>query len=271
MEILPAVDRGLASSNGSTDIPPASVSEVSGVSAAPMSTDASSSSELHIRQISLHGKCARHLRIVCLSDTHSMHRTLPTSLIPQGDLLLHCGDFTKKGTRREVADFSSFLGELPHPVKIVISGNHDVGPFCEFDPRLADTLLPGVVYLRNSLVEVEGLRIYGSPWESRGNPAVPADVDILMTHGPPSGILDAGRGCPYLRKDIVETRPRLHVFGHIHEASGFLMSGDGEEDVVSTTFVNAAMANDGMVSKMLDKPITVIDMLPALSDETKAA
>ena len=42
--------------------------------------------------------------------------------------------------------------------------------------------------------------------------------DILLTHGPPKGHLDqGGKGCPQLLREIWRVRPRLVVFGHIHE------------------------------------------------------
>lgn len=59
-----------------------------------------------------------------------------------------------------------------------------------------------------------------------GIPPVPEDTDILITHGPPETLHDAialegGRvGCPWLRKALERVRPRLHVFGHVHEGFG---------------------------------------------------
>lgn len=51
------------------------------------------------------------------------------------------------------------------------------------------------------------------------------DVDIVITHGPPHGILDrtddAKRaGCPELFAAVASSRPLIHCFGHIHEAWG---------------------------------------------------
>ncbi|KAJ6469432.1 Metallo-dependent phosphatase-like protein, partial [Mycena sanguinolenta] len=50
-------------------------------------------------------------------------------------------------------------------------------------------------------------------------------TDILLTHGPPYNLLDitktdARAGCPALAAHLATLRPRLHVFGHIHEARG---------------------------------------------------
>ncbi|PWY95550.1 hypothetical protein BO94DRAFT_552442 [Aspergillus sclerotioniger CBS 115572] len=51
-------------------------------------------------------------------------------------------------------------------------------------------------------------------------------VDIMVTHGPPYGILDqvvpghVSVGCEHLYRAVKRARPRLHVFGHIHEGHG---------------------------------------------------
>ena len=97
-------------------------------------------------------------------------------------------------------------------------------------------------YLQDQEVEVAGLRIYGSPWQPefcswafnlpRGEPCaqkwaeIPVGVDVLITHGPPWGTLDqldSGEhvGCEALQHEIfTRVRPKLHVFGHIHEGYG---------------------------------------------------
>ena len=64
-----------------------------------------------------------HLRFVCLSDTHSLHDEI--SVIPHGDVLIHAGDFTDTGDRKEVLAFDNFLSNQPHKYKVVIAGNHE--------------------------------------------------------------------------------------------------------------------------------------------------
>lgn len=54
--------------------------------------------------------------------------------------------------------------------------------------------------------------------ESRG-------VDVVMTHGPPMGVLDVVRsgehvGCEHLIRAMRRCKPQLHCFGHIHEGWG---------------------------------------------------
>lgn len=47
-------------------------------------------------------------------------------IIPYADILIHCGDFTMKGSESEVDSFIQFMAQLPHPHKIVVAGNHEV-------------------------------------------------------------------------------------------------------------------------------------------------
>jgi Icc-related predicted phosphoesterase len=51
---------------------------------------------------------------------------------------------------------------------------------------------------------------------------IPSNIDILVTHCPPKGILDDnGRwGCPILRELIEDAEPKMHLFGHCHETAG---------------------------------------------------
>lgn len=191
------------------------------------------------------------MRIVCVSDTHGGHRDL---VMPPGDLLIHAGDITRRGELETVRDFNDWLGSLNHLYhhKVVICGNHDFA-FQE-RPHAARSLITNAVYLEDGGVTVGGLTVYGSPWQpwfggwafnlERG-PAlaaawakIPDGTDVLITHGPPAGILDRTNrgelvGCRDLFDRVWEVRPRLHVFGHIHEAAG-------RADIDGTTFVNAS-------------------------------
>ena len=68
-------------------------------------------------------KQAGAIRFVCLSDTHSYHGM---HAVPDGDVFIHAGDWTRDGEQETIASFSSWLSNLPHKHKIVISGNHDL-------------------------------------------------------------------------------------------------------------------------------------------------
>lgn len=188
------------------------------------------------------------MRIVCLSDTHDQHDQLQ---VPDGDLLLHAGDATMSGTAAQIEAFDRWLATLPHRHKVVIAGNHDWG--FQRTPARARSLLRHATYLEDDETTVEGLRIWGSPWQpwfydwafnlQRGPEIaakwalIPTGIDVLITHGPPAGLLDRTSrgddvGCADLLAAVQRTKPRLHVFGHIHEGYG-TVERDG------TRFVNA--------------------------------
>lgn len=114
-----------------------------------------------------------HVRVVCISDTHGMTMSALENL-PRGDILIHAGDFTKRGGIHEVESFNKFLGSLNYPHKVVIAGNHDIGFHEQTARRLhhlnfvpeaeVKAALKDCIYLQDSEVEILGLRIYGSPW-----------------------------------------------------------------------------------------------------------
>lgn len=192
------------------------------------------------------------LKIVCLSDTHGLYRGLK---VPGGDILVHAGDFTRNGTLRELNRFNSFLGLLPHQYKIVVAGNHDF--CCEEQPEVSRRILTNCIYLQDREVIIEGIKFYGTPWQpwfndfafnlQRGREIrqkwdlIPGDTDVLITHGPPvrqgdRNIQGQQVGCTDLMKKIRTIRPRLHIFGHIHEDAGITSNRH-------TTFINASICN----------------------------
>lgn len=193
------------------------------------------------------------MKIICISDTHGKHKLFP---LPEGDMILHAGDFSKRGTEDQIKDFFSWFSSLDYRYKVFIAGNHDF--LAEQEPMKFHRMIPhNCIYLQDSGVEIEGIKIWGSPitpwfynWafnRHRGAEImpywkqIPPDTQILLTHGPPAGILDQtfrGEkvGCLDLKQRINTIRPRMHVFGHIHEAAGML-----EQD--GTLFVNASVLN----------------------------
>lgn len=208
------------------------------------------------------------MKIVCISDTHALHRAI-TSDVPDGDVLVHAGDITNVGSVLDIREFANWSKNLPHLDKIIIAGNHD---FC-FEKRDCQTLDAiryledaGWKYLKDSSASVidlstgKEIKFYGSPWQPwfhdwafnlpRGGEqlkrvwdAIPADTDVLITHGPPDRILDITAhdkqhvGCEVLSERIKELKNlKLHVFGHIHE-------GYGKEVVNGVTYVNASICD----------------------------
>lgn len=180
-------------------------------------------------------------RVIALSDTHHRHEHVT---VPDGDLLIHAGDWSHGG---EVWDTSAFLiwfAALPHANKALIAGNHDW--LTANHPTLFRELLakhaPDVTYLEDSSATIAGLKVWGSPvqprfldwaWNRDRGAAIrrhwdliPDDTDLLITHGPPMGYLDWSPydkehcGCVDLLEAIKRVRPRVSVFGHVHGSRG---------------------------------------------------
>jgi len=203
--------------------------------------------------------------LVVLSDTHGRH-TAMRHPVPDGDILVHCGDFCGHGKLREVADFANWFANFPHPHKLVTAGNHDRP--VEEDPDHCRALFAerGIELLLGESVTIEGFRFFGSPvtptffnwhfmrdrgaairaeWEK-----IPVGTDVVFTHGPPYGHGDLtspwqgnpprSAGCLELLERLRLVRPQLHLCGHIHEGYGVTCS----DEVPGTTFVNAAICNE---------------------------
>jgi Calcineurin-like phosphoesterase len=235
------------------------------------------------------------LRIVALSDTHELHNGL---VVPDGDVLVHAGDFTGRGTFPAIAKFAAWMKQQPHDHKVVIAGNHEPtfediydhasprymdgtrrfptrGPSEKTRPIVLQMLAEaGLTYLEDSSTTIAGLKFYGSPWTpsfnnwafnldrgSRGMLAVrakiPSDVEVLIAHGPPFGILDSTvdamhQGCVALERRVFHLPAiKACIFGHLHR------DGGQTRDIHGVKFVNAAICDDAY--KPIH-PIQVIDV-----------
>lgn len=182
--------------------------------------------------------------ILHISDTHGKHNQLGE--LPHADMIIHSGDFTLGGSEGEVMDFLNWFLDLPHRHKILVAGNHDD---CLYGANI-DGLDSNCHYLCNSDVTIEGLRIYGLPLfmndcisdeHERQIEAIPDDIDILVSHEPPLGILDLSGsthyGSPSLLTKVAAIKPCYHLFGHIHDARGRYKTGD-------TVFINSAVVDE---------------------------
>ncbi len=199
--------------------------------------------------------------IVVMSDTHGRHREVE---VPEGDLLIHAGDFTGSGSLRDIEEVDDWLAGLPHETKLLVAGNCD--RCCEHSPEKVRERLDHARYLQDEAVEIDGLTIWGSPWQPkflsmafnlpRGEAlaekwrAMPEETDVLVTHGPPYGILDRTSrgeqvGDRALLGRVTEVRPTVHVFGHVHESAGM-------ERREGTRFVNAACDRKGKTPAVLE-------------------
>jgi|688.fasta_scaffold25965_5 Icc-related predicted phosphoesterase len=208
------------------------------------------------------------MKLIFISDTHTRHNEIK---IPDGDILIHCGDVSSRGIEREIVEFLDWFGALPHQHKIMIPGNHDF--LFEIDPQTTQDIVSkrDIHLLNDSLVEIEGMKFWGSPvtpwfhnWafnRYRGSDIqshwnkIPEDIDVLITHGPPAyidnglSLVAAGEdvGCLDLYNTIKKrVKPKVHAFGHIHE--GYGTYDDGE-----TIFINCSILNRRYVPT--NKPI----------------
>lgn len=210
------------------------------------------------------------LKVVAISDTHGQHRQVT---VPEGDVLIHCGDFCKYGDTKEVKDFIEWLTEQPHKHMIIVAGNHDKP--AEKKPRMIRELFENehIAYLCNEEFWVDGVKFWGSPFtptflnwhfmRERGEQIaevwrqIPWDVDVLITHGPPYGHGSLAppyrtahpkeAGCLELLKRIKQIHvasgyknPRVHCFGHIHAGHGVTQS----DEFGGLSFVNASVCTE---------------------------
>jgi predicted phosphodiesterase len=223
------------------------------------------------------------MRITFISDTHNKHNVL-TNLLPGGDLLIHAGDFMSTGYNPTEAEgfFNWYDSINNYDTKVLIAGNHD--RIMQNDPSCANGVLTGyktIEYLEddgltlyfdgpNGEFPEDNIRIWGSPWQPyfrnwafnlhRGADIkekwdlIPQNTDILVTHGPPFSKLDwvprdaVNVGCEELMKRVSSVKPKIHVFGHIHEGAGYVFDG-------TTHYINASILNDRY--EFRNRPITI--------------
>ena len=213
------------------------------------------------------------MKLVFISDVHNKFNELT---IPECDILVDSGDYSFRGTEVEIINFYTWLSKQPAKYIVSVQGNHELG--WEKNPalsrRIAQDLCLNVHLLHDSSVTLEGIKFYGSPYQPeffdwaynlpRGPKLadkwklIPDDTDILVTHGPPYGILDAVKngkkiesvGCVDLR-DRVNKLPNLkyHSFGHLH------LNGGRKTVIGNTTFINAAVNNDSY--NVVNKPVEI--------------
>jgi len=215
-------------------------------------------------------------RITFISDTHTKHDKI-SGFLTGGDILVHAGDLTSRGYITEIENFTKWYDKINnYDTKVFICGNHDFG--FENDNEKVKGLLTGyktIEYLQDDLLMVGEdydtmVKIWGTPWQPEFNnwafnlprgkkikekwDMIPVDTDILITHGPPFGKLDyvpydsVSVGCEELMKRVQEIKPKIHVFGHIHEGYGYVFDGN-------THFINAAVLNGRY--EFRNKPITI--------------
>eukprot|EP00928_Gymnodinium_smaydae_P058525 TRINITY_DN41727_c0_g1_i1.p1 TRINITY_DN41727_c0_g1~~TRINITY_DN41727_c0_g1_i1.p1 ORF type:complete len:326 (-),score=17.80 TRINITY_DN41727_c0_g1_i1:284-1261(-) len=221
---------------------------------------------------------AGFIRFVAISDTHSQHDCLP--VLPEGDVLLHLGDFSNSGTLDECRSFCEYVRGQSFRHRLLVPGNHDLTCDREWykenwqhwhdtyqDPAEVAAMLESagvVVFDTAGSLEICGIRLFASPLQPRQPKTrtqmafgrtrgaelkvawagVPSGADIVATHTPPAGILDASVhngdksiGCEELKKAVFRSQPLVHIFGHVH-------AGYGVYKTKRTSFINASSARE---------------------------
>ena len=214
------------------------------------------------------------MKIWHISDTHTFHELLK---VPDGiDLVIFSGDCSNPrdpyNNEPEVRVFIDWFSALPIKHKVFVAGNHDTS--IERGLVTKDDFYD-IHYLENTTVEIEGLKIFGSPYTPRfGNwsfmkarnkldriwsRAIPNDTDIVVVHGPPKGVLDLSYdikgkleccGDKSLMNKIKVVKPKLMLFGHIHNNKDIVNTGTRMVYGLDTVFSNGSVVTDGKFGKL---------------------
>ena len=210
------------------------------------------------------------MRVAFISDTHQLHDALQ---VPPCELLVHAGDFSTVGYTKELDAFLKWFRAQPGRHKVLVAGNHDFNVERDVEAAREKIERLGITLLHDQTVTLGGLRIHGSPWTpqfgewafmlARGEPLIekwakiPKGLDLLVTHGPPHGLGDHTRrgtlaGCEDLRRRVIAVEPRVHAYGHIHEAFG-----EYSVEGCATRFLNVSSTPMPPISV---RPPVVIDL-----------
>lgn len=217
------------------------------------------------------------IKIWHISDTHGYHEQL---IIPSDvDWVIHSGDFSNfydvYKNEQEALTFLHWYGNLDIKIKILIAGNHDAYAHSVSKKFKEWCVHYNIIYLENSYITINNIKIFGSPntpqfgdWYFMKNRAkmdkhwanVDEDVDIFIVHGPPKNILDISEnfdktliscGCNALKNHILNRiKPKLCLFGHIHNFKDFINAGVLKLSNNDTIFSNGSVVTDAKFGKI---------------------
>lgn len=232
------------------------------------------------------------MKIVCISDTHSLHRKMLHNL-PEGDILIHAGDCTNVGEKYEVEQFVQWFQNIKgFDTKIFIAGNHDwafqrvnephhKGDYEWFHHLMNEENLSqsDVVYLQDSEFIIHDprfsrpIKFYGSPWQpyffnwafnlpvggkdlKEKWDMIPEDTDVLITHGPPYNTRDFVDQYGILRHcGCTLLRDRIFSSNIALSVHGHIHYAHGVELLNKTMVVNASTCTEGYTP--INKPIVI--------------
>ena len=216
------------------------------------------------------------MKIWHISDTHTFHELLQT---PEGiDMVIHSGDCSNPrdpyNNELEVRKFIDWFSSLDIKYKVYVAGNHDTSIEKKLVTK-ADFNEYGIVYLENESYEIEGIKIFGSPYTPLfGNwafmkarhkldrvwdKAIPDDSDIVVVHGPPKGVLDLSYdrrgklefcGDKSLMNKLKIVEPKFMMFGHIHNNEDIVNTGTRKIYGLDTIFSNGSVVTDRKFGKL---------------------
>lgn len=217
-------------------------------------------------------------KVCFISDTHNAHDKL---ILEPSDIIIHSGDATSMGYEHQIKNFIEWYSKQDAQYKIYIPGNHDVGLEEHYEERSEWFKDAGIILLNDESIILDdfsyhdfkdyNIKIHGCPitpnfgrWSfmrARGHQInehwkkIPKDTDILVTHGPPKFILDQVKnwnesienvGCEMLAYKVIDIKPKIHAFGHIHECYG-------TTDAYGVEFINASCMDESY--NLINSPI----------------
>lgn len=216
------------------------------------------------------------MKLVVTSDTHERHEYMT---VPEGDVFIHAGDGANNRApalnEKPLRECLAWIESLPFKHKIYVPGNHDTA----LEHRLIYAMeFPGIHFLVHEELVIDGIKFFGSPYTpSFGTgwsynkarhklhdvwSTIPDDTRVLITHGPPKGILDLTKnydgsyeqtGCSALYKRIKALNLDVHIFGHLHNEEGIYNAGQLKIPSIKTTFINASYVD--LKYKYFNEPI----------------
>lgn len=199
------------------------------------------------------------MKIAHISDTHNLHRQIKK--LPKADILVHSGDVSFGGTVEELMDFLDWFSALDYEHKVFIGGNHDYCLERASSKEVQKFLPKDCYYLNGNGITINNIRFWGVPFFVEDDISgeyynlikrIPKKVDVLITHRPPLGILDnAGNisfGCSELLDKITDIKPKIHLFGHTHDAYGMV-------EVENTRYYNGALVDEKY--NLINEPLVI--------------
>ena len=159
--------------------------------------------------------------VYAFSDTHGSHRRLQ---VPEdADIIICAGDAVEDDLRGgEYDDFISWFGAFPAKWKLFVPGNHELSfSRSRYKSIVQQFEASGIIVLQDAVEECDGVVIGSISRDARiADEDIPDDIDILVTHWPPYGILDNDLGSLDILNFVLKAQPKWHLFGHIHETEG---------------------------------------------------